>query len=575
MKNLSIGKRITGGFLAATFITLCLGIFAFVRLMQIDAQTDTMATVSLPGMENAGAAETLAYSNYVVVLQHVLADNDSDKKAIEDQVAKNVQAMGGLLKAYEERIQSDDDRELYERFRTARAAFLPIFEQMFALSREHKTEEAKKLMNEKLQPAFETYANAIAELASLNRKNSEAAASTIIDEVRSAEIGLVIGVLVVLAVSVGIGLYITRSITRPVIAAMAAVDRVADGDLTADISVESRDEIGRICEAMNRMIASLRRVVADVVEGSQNVASGSEELNATAESLSEGASEQAASAEESTSAMEEMSASIQQNADNARQTDRIASKAAEDAKTSGDSVAQTVAAMKDVAEKIGIIEEIARKTDLLALNAAVEAARAGEHGKGFAVVASEVRKLAERSQTAAAEISRLTSSGVKVAETAGQLLQKLVPDIHRTAELVQEISAASAEQNTGASQVSKAMQQLDQVIQQNSSAAEEMASTAEQLSSQAQQLQDTIAFFKVVDAAHAGAQRAVRAQAAVKAPKALLSHKAPSAKPRAALRQPGSKPAAEAHGTRNGVTITLDEPSGNGPDAHDRDFHNY
>jgi methyl-accepting chemotaxis protein len=197
--------------------------------------------------------------------------------------------------------------------------------------------------------------------------------------------------------------------------------------------------------------------------------------------------------------MEEMASSIQQSADNARQTDKIASTAAEDAKSSGDAVTSTVQAMKEVAEKINIIEEIARKTDLLALNAAVEAARAGEHGKGFAVVASEVRKLAERSQTAAAEISRLTTDGVRTAEGAGQLLAKLVPDIRKTAELVREITAASSEQSTGAMQVNKAIQQLDQVIQQNASASEEMASTAEELASQAETLQSAIRFFKLDD----------------------------------------------------------------------------
>jgi methyl-accepting chemotaxis protein len=192
-----------------------------------------------------------------------------------------------------------------------------------------------------------------------------------------------------------------------------------------------------------------------------------------------------------------MGSSTQQNADNARQTEKIASKAAEDAKLGGESVAQTVAAMKEIAEKITIIEEIARKTDLLALNAAVEAARAGEHGKGFAVVASEVRKLAERSQAAAADINKLTLSGVNVAQNAGDMLLKLVPDIRKTAELVQEIAAASVEQNSGAVQVNKAVQQLDQVIQQNASASEEVAAAAEELSSQAQQLQAAIAFFKV------------------------------------------------------------------------------
>jgi methyl-accepting chemotaxis protein len=195
--------------------------------------------------------------------------------------------------------------------------------------------------------------------------------------------------------------------------------------------------------------------------------------------------------------MEQMAANIRQNADNAMQTEKIAIKSAQDAKEGGQAVSQTVSAMKEIAGKISIIEEIARQTNLLALNAAIEAARAGEHGKGFAVVAAEVRKLAERSQHAAAEISQLSGSSVDVAEKAGAMLTRMVPDIQRTAELVQEIAAASKEQDTGAEQVNKAIQQLDQVIQQNASASEEMASTAEELSSQAEQLQQTIAFFKV------------------------------------------------------------------------------
>ena len=283
-----------------------------------------------------------------------------------------------------------------------------------------------------------------------------------------------------------------------------AAQQIAGGNLLVDIKERSgKDELMR---ALAAMVQQLSDVVGEVKGAADNVGQGSMEMSSGSESMSQGASEQAAAAEEASSSMEQMSANIRQNADNAMQTEKIAVKSAADAIEGGKAVAQTVLAMKEIAGKINIIEEIARQTNMLALNAAIEAARAGEHGKGFAVVASEVRKLAERSQAAAGEISKLSVSSVDVAEKAGEMLAQLVPDIQKTAELVQEISAASKEQDTGASQINKAIQQLDQVIQQNAGAAEEMSSTAEELSSQAEQLQATIAFFKVKES---GAARKV------------------------------------------------------------------
>jgi methyl-accepting chemotaxis protein len=331
-------------------------------------------------------------------------------------------------------------------------------------------------------------------------------------------------------VSVGSGIIITRSITVPVGVGVAVSKRLSEGDLSVDIKVESKDEIGRLMDAMKVMVDKLRNVVVDVKTASDNVASGSEQLSAGAQQMSQGTTEQAASTEEASSSIEEMNATIRQNADNSMQTEKIALKSASDAQESGKAVSQTVSAMKDIAQKISIIEEIARQTNLLALNAAIEAARAGEHGKGFAVVASEVRKLAERSQSAAGEISQLSSSSVQIAEQAGQMLAKLVPDIQKTAELVQEITASSKEQSGGADQINGAIQQLNQVVQQNAGAAEEMASTAEELASQADQLQATISFFRVDGNGSGRAALAGTIQRAVKpAYRPQIVHMAPKA----------------------------------------------
>jgi methyl-accepting chemotaxis protein len=366
--------------------------------------------------------------------------------------------------------------------------------------------------------------------------------------------------------AVGFGIYMGRSTSKPIIEVGNFLKLVAKGDLTCRMEVKSKDEIGEMTTALNEMIDSLNEVVGDVTTAANNVGSGSEEMSATAQQLSQGATEQSASAEECTSSMEEMSSSIQQNADNALQTNKIAAKAAADAQSSGEAVVKTVSAMKEIAEKINIIEEIARKTDLLALNAAVEAARAGEHGKGFAVVASEVRKLAERSQTAAAEISRLSSGGVALAEGAGTMLAKLVPDIRKTADLVQEISAASTEQNSGTSQINKAIQQLDQVIQQNAAASEEMASTSEELSSQAEQLQSTIAFFKLESDvqkkpakfdAKPGNRKTSPARPASRTPNKTAAN--------------GKTPAAR----QSGVKIELESSAEGDHDVHDKEFERY
>jgi methyl-accepting chemotaxis protein len=375
---------------------------------------------------------------------------------------------------------------------------------------------------------------------------------------------MVVGLLLAIILGACIALFVTRAIVDPLAHALEISNKLSEGDLTVKIDVDSTDETGLLLTAMKHMVAKLREIVGEVKRAGDNVSAGSQELSATAEEMSQGATEQAASAEEVSSSMEQMTSNIKQNADNALQTEKMAIKSAEDAGNGGQAVSETVSAMKDIAGKISIIEEIARQTNLLALNAAIEAARAGEHGKGFAVVASEVRKLAERSQTAAGEISKLSTTSVDVAEKAGEMLLRIVPDIQKTADLVQEISSACNEQNSGSDQINKAIQQLDQVIQQNASASEEMASTSEELSSQAEQLQSIIAFFKTDDVNRPAAEARTGAR----------GHGGPRKKP--AFYPKSAPPPVQVEHNGNGKDPGFALDLGNGKaDAEDHEFERY
>jgi methyl-accepting chemotaxis protein len=346
-------------------------------------------------------------------------------------------------------------------------------------------------------------------------------------------------------------------------ATAAVATSVAKGDLTVEHqALSDRDVLGL---ALTEMVERLRTVVGNSLAATEQVAAGSQQLSATAEKLSEGATEQATAAEEAAASMEEMASNIKQNADNAAQTERIARQSAKDAEASAVAVDHAMQAMRTIAEKIMIVQEIARQTDLLALNAAVEAARAGEHGKGFAVVASEVRKLAERSQTAAAEIGAVSSETVTAAAAGGEMLARLVPDIRRTAELVSEISAACREQDVGASQINEAIQQLDAVIQQNSSAAAQMSSTSEELAAQADELQASISFFRA-DGAGPAMARPARGSG-------LAQNRSPSpAPPQAAAKSATRRSVKAQQAAAKGFAL---DPAQGGHDAEDDAFRAY
>lgn len=494
--NLKIGVRLGLGF---GILLLLLGTVTMIGLggmRQIDDSLNRIVKVNYAKIKCANEV-SVCIGDLIGDLQLIMLKDAKDRPAVRDDIEAVRGRYRAALAELEKLETTAKGKQLIVVAKSAIDTARKVNNEVIELCLAGRTPEALAVFNKEGAPLSARIIQAFRAIVAYQEERMssryEEALQTY-DGTRGFVMLLAAGAALLGAV---ISIATSRSITRPLGVAMGVANRLAEGDLTVEIAVAGKDETALLLAAMRHMVARLQSVVADVKVAADNVAAGSQELSSSSEEMSQGAAEQAAAAEEASSSMEQVSTAIRQNADNAGQTERIAVQSADDARQGGKAVGETVAAMKEIAGKISIIEEIARQTNLLALNAAIEAARAGEHGKGFAVVAAEVRKLAERSQYAAAEIGELSTSSVGVAEKAGEMLARMVPDIQRTAELVQEITAACKEQDTGAGQINHAIRQLDLVIQQNASASEEMASTSEELAGQAEQLQSAIAFFRV------------------------------------------------------------------------------
>ncbi|WP_369975876.1 methyl-accepting chemotaxis protein [Xanthomonas bundabergensis] len=535
--NMKIGIRLTCAFLIVAAIGACIGGIGILNSGKINEYATVLYERELLGLSNLKEAN-------INLMAAGRARANLQLASTAEERAKHVAS----LDRYTAKVVEHMDKARASFDDPAALAKLARFDQVWKTYLERRSKFVDSVMqlplpegNPELAELSKSVRSSSDELDALMSELGEvkeanaSKANDATDEIYSSGTKTMIAIIIGgVLLGVGLGFFISRSVTKPIGKAVDVANALAEGDLSMVIESTSKDEAGQLLMAMRRMVEKLQQVVGEVNASAQTLAGASEEVSATAQSLSQASTEQAAGVEETSASLEQMTASIGQNTENARITDGMAAQAARETVEGGEAVVATVSAMKQIAQKIGIIDDIAYQTNLLALNAAIEAARAGEHGKGFAVVAAEVRKLAERSQVAAQEIGEVAGSSVELAEKAGRLLETIVPSIKKTSDLVQEIAAASQEQSSGVAQINSAVVQLSQTTQQNATASEELAATAEEMSSQAEYLQQSMAFFRL---GHGEASRPPRVADKPSA-KAVGSSRVESKRPRPRVPQP-------------------------------------
>jgi methyl-accepting chemotaxis protein len=505
-------------------------ILSFVLVSTISV---VIGVIGLSGTSTVGKLMQDSYTNYTLAMSYMVNCTVqlsalqqrviysvvvSDPKARHEEVQKTepaIKEMLGWVAKERGTDMSDTEKGLWKQFDEIWPAYQTALHKVLDLSEANKVEDAKKVLLAEVRPRYIALRTLFQKITDDNAKGADEANKEGIRTYEKVRMTSIVMMAIGFAVSIGLGLFVTRIIKKQVGGepqeAAEIAQRVAGGDLSVEVRIVPGDHSSMMA-AIRDMVMKLGEIIGQVRDNAGMLVGAADQLSATAQTLSQGASEQAASVEETSASMEEMSASIAQNNENARVTGGLATRTAKEATEGGQAVKETVEAMKQIARKIAIIDDIAYQTNLLALNAAIEAGRAGEHGKGFAVVAAEVRKLAERSQVAAEEISQLASGSVGLAEKAGTLLETIVPSIQKTSDLVQEIAAASAEQNSGVGQINGALNQVTQAVQQSAAASEELASTSEEVNAQAQALQTSMEFFRLAGGRSQAQARLPRSQ---------------------------------------------------------------